>query len=205
MQESVTAPFATIIAATSLLMWGQAQAHDHAQNQHAGDSHDEPRHSAQTDVPTNTLRIEVHAVDQSGVGKSLGYVLAGESKYGVVFTPALSGLVPGLHGFHLHEFASCEAREKDGAMVPALAAGGHYDPTGSNRHSTPWGTGHLGDLPALYVDSSGKASSPVLAPRLKMSDLKGRSLMVHAGGDNYADSPQPLGGGGARVACGVIQ
>ena len=28
--------------------------------------------------------------------------------------------------------------------------------------------------------------------------------MIHAGGDNYSDQPQPLGGGGARIACGVI-
>jgi len=28
--------------------------------------------------------------------------------------------------------------------------------------------------------------------------------MVHAGGDNHADHPAPLGGGGERVACGVI-
>jgi len=27
--------------------------------------------------------------------------------------------------------------------------------------------------------------------------------MIHAGGDNYTDEPA-LGGGGARVACGVI-
>ena len=42
-------------------------------------------------------------------------------------------------------------------------------------------------------------------PRLKKEEeIKGRSLMVHAGGDNHADHPEPLGGGGARVACGVI-
>jgi Cu-Zn family superoxide dismutase len=29
--------------------------------------------------------------------------------------------------------------------------------------------------------------------------------MVHAGGDNYADQPEPLGGGGPRVACGVVK
>lgn len=29
--------------------------------------------------------------------------------------------------------------------------------------------------------------------------------MIHAGSDNHADHPQPLGGGGARVACGVIK
>ncbi|MBV8452160.1 MAG: superoxide dismutase, partial [Deltaproteobacteria bacterium] len=27
----------------------------------------------------------------------------------------------------------------------------------------------------------------------------------HAGGDNYSDTPLPLGGGGARLACGVIR
>jgi Cu-Zn family superoxide dismutase len=46
---------------------------------------------------------------------------------------------------------------------------------------------------------------PVLAPRLKVADIKGRSLMIHAGGDNYSDLPVKLGGGGARIACGVIR
>ena len=45
----------------------------------------------------------------------------------------------------------------------------------------------------------------LLAPRIKLSEIKGRSLMIHAGGDNYSDDPKPLGGGGARVACGVIE
>jgi len=29
--------------------------------------------------------------------------------------------------------------------------------------------------------------------------------MVHVGGDNYSDNPEALGGGGARMACGVIK
>ena len=37
-----------------------------------------------------------------------------------------------------------------------------------------------------------------------MEDVSGRALMIHEGGDNYADEPKPLGGGGARIACGVI-
>jgi Cu-Zn family superoxide dismutase len=28
--------------------------------------------------------------------------------------------------------------------------------------------------------------------------------MIHVGGDNMSDQPKPLGGGGARYACGVI-
>ncbi len=150
------------------------------------------------------MAVTMHQVDEKGVGAEVGKVAVTESKYGLVFTPALSGLAPGLHGFHVHQNPSCEAAEKDGKMTPALAAGGHLDPAGTNRHAEPWGDGHLGDLPPLYVDAGGNATQPVLAPRLKMSDLAGRSLMVHAGGDNHSDHPAPLGGGGARVACGLF-
>ena len=151
------------------------------------------------------VTVQMNLVDEKGVGATVGQVIISESPYGLVFTPALSGLPPGLHGFHLHENPSCAAKEKDGKQVPALAAGGHYDPAATKKHGLPWGDGHLGDLPALFVDSAGKAANPVLAPRLKLADLPGRSLMVHVGGDNHADHPAPLGGGGARLACGVIR
>lgn len=149
--------------------------------------------------------VPMNLVDDKSIGASAGQVTVSETKYGLVFTPAMQGLVPGLHGFHLHQNPSCEPREKDGKMTAGQAAGDHYDPSGTHRHGTPWGNGHLGDLPPLYVDAKGSASQPVLAPRLKMGDLRGRSLMVHAGGDNHADHPAPLGGGGGRVACGVIK
>lgn len=151
------------------------------------------------------ITVPMNMVDEKGVGSAVGQIAISESPYGLVFTPALSGLAPGLHGFHVHENPSCAPMEKDGKMVAALAAGGHYDPTGSKKHGLPWGDGHLGDLPALYVDGSGSATNPVLAPRLKLADVKGRSLMIHVGGDNHADHPAPLGGGGARLACGVVQ
>ncbi len=151
------------------------------------------------------ITVQMSTVDEKGTGKSVGQVVISETPYGLVFSPSLAGLPPGLHGFHVHENPSCEPKEKDGKMVPALAAGGHYDPSASKRHGLPWGDGHLGDLPALFVDAMGNATNPVLAPRLKITDLKGRSLMVHAGGDNHADHPAPLGGGGARLLCGVIK
>ena len=149
--------------------------------------------------------VQVSMVDAKGVGASIGQVSISESKYGLVFTPSLKGLPPGMHGFHLHQNPSCDAKEQNGQMVAALAAGGHYDPSDSKRHDTPWGNGHLGDLPGLFADADGNASQPVLAPRLKAADIAGRSLMVHVGGDNHADHPAPLGGGGARMACGLIK
>lgn len=149
--------------------------------------------------------IPLHWTDEKGQGAQVGTVTASETPYGVVFTPDVQGLPPGIHGFHIHQNADCGPKEKDGKMVPGLAAGGHYDPQGTKEHDAPWGDGHLGDLPPLVVDAQGKAQQPVLAPRLKMEDIPGRALMVHAGGDNHADHPQPLGGGGARVACGVAK
>lgn len=148
--------------------------------------------------------VKMSVVDEQGVGKNIGEVTLSETRYGLVLTPALTGLQPGLHGFHVHENPSCGPGVKDGKPGAALAAGGHYDPQKTGRHGLPWGDGHLGDLPPLFVDAQGNATQPVLAPRLKADDLKGRSLMVHAGGDNHSDHPAPLGGGGARVACGTL-
>ena len=153
--------------------------------------------------PGDTV-VPMTLVDAKGQGAVIGDVVFSDSRYGLVLTPRLKGLPPGLHGLHVHENPSCAAAEKDGAMVAAQAAGAHYDPQKSGRHGSPWGEGHLGDLPALYVAADGTATYAVLAPRLKLKDIAGRSLMVHAGGDNHADHPAPLGGGGGRIACGVI-
>lgn len=152
------------------------------------------------------LTVPMNLVDAQGNATPIGQVKIAETPYGLAFEPDLKSLKPGLHGFHVHEKGSCApANNKDGAAVAALGAGGHFDPAGSNRHGVPWGDGHLGDLPGLYLKSDGMADYPVLAPRLKsLADIRGRSLMVHEGGDNHADHPAPLGGGGARIACGVI-
>jgi Cu-Zn family superoxide dismutase len=149
--------------------------------------------------------VTLHQVNEAGVGAAVGSVRIVETPHGLVFYPQLGGLTPGVHGFHVHEKPSCGPSESDGKKVAGGAAGGHLDPAGSKKHGEPWGDGHLGDLPALVVAADGTAGVPVLAPRLKsLLDVRNRSLMVHAGGDNHADHPAPLGGGGARVACGVI-
>jgi hypothetical protein len=58
---------------------------------------------------------------------------------------------------------------------------------------------------ANTVDASGEATKAVVVPHLTVADVKGCSIMIHAGGDNYSDQPAPLGGGGARIACGVAK
>jgi Cu-Zn family superoxide dismutase len=150
------------------------------------------------------IKVAVNLAEKTGDGAAVGSVRIVETPYGLAFYPELQGLPPGLHGFHIHEKPSCAPAEANGAVVPAGAAGGHFDPLGTKKHGEPWGDGHLGDLPPLFVAADGTASAPVLGPRLKLADVKGHALMLHAGGDNHSDHPMALGGGGARVACGVI-
>ncbi|MBE2896935.1 superoxide dismutase family protein [Pasteurellaceae bacterium HPA106] len=164
---------------------------------HGDHNHD---HSKALEIPMQLLDVEKGNQD-------IGKVYISESKYGLVFTPELHDLTPGIHGFHIHQNPSCEAKEKEGKLVAGLGAGGHWDPKNTGKHSTPWDDdGHLGDLPALAVDQEGHATNPVLAPRLHaLDEIKGHALMIHAHGDNHSDEPKPLGGGGARMACGVIK
>ena len=56
----------------------------------------------------------------------------------------------------------------------------------------------------LIVDANGDAVLPVLAPRLKLANIKSLTLVINEEGDNYADKPDLSGGGGMRIACGVI-
>lgn len=146
-----------------------------------------------------SINIPIYLVAEgSKQGKSIGFIKAEDSPCGVLLTPNLHDLPPGLHGFHVHVNPSCADK--------GMSAGGHFDPKNTNQHDGPYNAkGHLGDLPVLIVNSDGTALLPTLAPRFNVSQLKGHAFMIHAGGDNYSDQPEKLGGGGARIACGVIK
>jgi Cu-Zn family superoxide dismutase len=142
----------------------------------------------------HALIIPVYSTES---GKKIGVIKADNTIYGLLLTPNLRNLPQGVYGFHIHEGAFCTNH--------GMGAGGHLDPENTEQHNGPYrGNGHLGDLPVLIVDAQGKATLPVLAPRLKLGMITGHTIMIHAGSDNYSDQPEKLGGGGARIACGVI-
>lgn len=149
----------------------------------------------------------VNLIAADGVGAAIGTISFRDTKQGLYIEPKLTGLPPGPHGFHIHQNPNCgPGPGANNAPAPGMAAGGHYDPKGANKHRGPHtDDSHLGDLPILVVDANGAASLPGIAKRLKTSDLAGRSVMIHAGSDNFDDAPAPLGGGGGRIACGVIK
>lgn len=143
------------------------------------------------------ISIPMNFVTKESNGKNIGTITVQQTKYGVLFIPHLIDLTPGIHGFHIHQNPSCAENGN--------AAGGHLDPQKTGKHLGPYDKGHLGDLPPLFVNKDGKATLPLLAPRLKLTDIKNHSLMIHAGGENYSDQPAKLGGGGERLVCGVIK
>jgi Cu-Zn family superoxide dismutase len=153
-----------------------------------------------------TATATVNSISATGIGESLGTVTFTDSAGGLLITPKLSGLPAGEHGFHIHEKRDCGPGVNQGKPAAGFAAGGHYDPAHTKKHLGPFSTaGHRGDLPVLMVDAQGNATQVVTAPHLTVAEIRGRSVMIHAGGDNYSDTPLPLGGGGARIACGVIK
>lgn len=139
--------------------------------------------------------IKVNIYSTNGKQQEMGYIEFEKSPGGLMIKPNLHHLPPGPHGFHIHQHPKCGQE--------GMAAGGHLDPKHSNTHLGPYREGHKGDLPILYVNADGESHTALLAPNLSLDDIKGHSVVIHVGSDNYTDAP-PNGGGGPRLACGVI-
>jgi len=153
-----------------------------------------------------TTTVDIGKIDANGVGASVGTLTLEDTSGGLKITPKLTGLPPGLHGFHVHANADCGPGEQNGQKGAGLAAGGHFDPAKSGKHLGPASSeGHKGDMPVLTVGADGTATAAVVAPHLSVADARGHAIVIHASGDNYSDQPAPLGGGGARIACGIVK
>ena len=135
----------------------------------------------------------------------IGTVWLKDTANGMLVEVKLKDLPQGIHGFHVHENPDCSAATNDkGHIEYAGKAGGHFDPHKTGKHLGPNGGGHLGDLPYLTVDDKGRVERKFYIKNVEVADFKNRSIMIHLGADNYKDIPLPLGGGGKRIACGII-
>jgi Cu-Zn family superoxide dismutase len=131
------------------------------------------------------ILVPMHQITADGQQARIGTLALRKHPEGLLAVPLLQGLQPGPHAMHLHTQGDCGAAERDGNMRPGAAAGGHFDPNGTGRYDGPYRNGARGDMPNLYVEDNGTSTIPVLAPRLDLEDVRGRSIMIHAEPDRY--------------------
>ena len=124
----------------------------------------------------------------------------------VEITLNVAGLKPGQHGVHLHAVGKC--------TPDFTAAGGHFDPgPASNTDPDANHPFHMGDLPNLEVDSSGKGTMKAVTTRVTLSegplslfDADGSAIIIHGNPDQMiTGAPKSGVSGGPRAACGVIE
>jgi len=117
---------------------------------------------------------------------------------GVRVVADITGLKPGEHGFHIHEFG-------DASSADGMAAGGHFNPAAAAHGAPTAAVRHAGDLGNIKADASGRATLDQVDPKLSLegaASIVGRAVVVHANPDDLAT--QPTGNAGGRVAVGVI-
>jgi Cu-Zn family superoxide dismutase len=156
--------------------------------------------AAQTPEPKSTAPLKAIAVLHPTEGNKVsGTVTFTEEADGVRVQADLTGLTPGKHGFHVHEFGDCSA--------PDLAsAGGHFNPTNKPHAGPDAAERHVGDMGNVEADTSGAAKLDYVDHEISLANdqrsVVGRSVIVHAKADDLKS--QPAGDSGARIACGVI-
>lgn len=130
--------------------------------------------------------------------KLAGKVVFTKVAGGIEINAELTGLTPGKHGFHVHEFGDC-------SMADGVCAGGHFNPDGQPHAGPEAAKRHAGDFGNLTADESGKATYKRVDKLIAFSgprSIIGRSIIVHAAPDDL--TTQPSGNAGARIGCGVI-
>ena len=116
----------------------------------------------------------------------------------------ISGLTPGLHGFHVHEFADFSNG--------CISAGPHFNPFKKTHGSPTDEERHVGDLGNIEAGSDGVATGEIVDPLIQLVgeySVVGRSIMIHADPDDLGKGGHALsattGNAGARIACGEIK
>jgi Cu-Zn family superoxide dismutase len=150
--------------------------------------------SASADEPTKAIAV-LHPTKGSSVEGIVTFTKTGDE---MKIVADVTGLTPGKHGFHIHEFGDCSSPD-------GKAAGGHFNPTNDPHAGHDAAQRHECDMGNLEADSSGKAHLELTDSMMTMSGEKsiiGRGVIVHEKADDLKS--QPVGNAGGRVACGVI-
>ncbi len=117
---------------------------------------------------------------------------------GIKVVADITGLKPGKHGFHIHEYGDCTSDD-------GTSAGGHFNPDNVKHGAPTDSVRHVGDFGNIEAGQDGNAHFEITDSLLSFSgphSIIGRGVIVHGGEDDLTS--QPAGNAGPRVACGVI-
>ena len=148
-----------------------------------------------------TIVVEAEPKSDSNVTGTLTFSEDGDK---VLMNAVFTGLTPGSHAIHLHEFSDCSSPD-------GKSTGGHWNPTFENHGA--WGndTGfHRGDIGNFEADENGEATISFETDLWcincddETKNIVGKAVIVHQGQDDFVS--QPSGAAGSRVSCaGLIQ
>lgn len=137
-------------------------------------------------------------------GSEIGFGSLTQGPHGVLIHVRVSGLTPGKRGLHLHSHGVCDHEDgfKSAKGHVGLKEGGHglMNPDGPEA----------GDLPNIFVGADGIGEAEMFTTLVSVGtgadddllDADGSAFVIHENADDHIS--QPIGGSGARVACGVI-
>jgi Cu-Zn family superoxide dismutase len=151
-----------------------------------------------TSASAQEVKKAIAVLHPASGSQVMGTVTFTKTDAGVQVVADITGLTPGQHGFHIHEFGDCSAPD-------ATSAGGHFNPSKNPHAGHDDAKRHEGDLGNIEADSSGKAHLELTDKMMTMSgemSIIGRGVIVHEKVDDL--KTQPTGNAGGRVACGVI-
>lgn len=134
--------------------------------------------------------------------QSIGRALLTQTNAGVMIDMEVESLLPERWiAFHIHEGGTCNADDDH------ETAGDHFSPSAAEHGFLSEGGPHEGDMPNQYVPADGVLRIQVLNAAVTLNDgktnIRGRTLLLHAGGDDHES--QPAGDAGDRIACAVIE
>ncbi|KAF3454381.1 hypothetical protein FNV43_RR04828 [Rhamnella rubrinervis] len=147
--------------------------------------------------------VKAVAVLGSSEGVSGTIFFAQEGDDSTTVTGNVSGLRPGLHGFHVHALGDTT----NGCM----STGPHFNPAGKEHGAPTDENRHAGDLGNITAGDDGKATFCITDKQIPLSgpySIIGRAVVVHADPDDLGRGNHELskttGNAGGRVACGKL-